>query len=52
MFISLCSLHYVLVVLTLFPRAVYKASFFPASSPTFVGGVFDDSYLNGSELES
>jgi hypothetical protein len=25
---------------------VYKGSFFPASSPTFVvGGVFDDSYL-------
>jgi hypothetical protein len=36
-----------------FTLAVYKSSFFPTSSPTHVvGGVFDDSYSNGGEVES
>jgi hypothetical protein len=36
-----------------FPPAVYEGSFFPTSLPTFVvGGVFDDSYSNKSEVES
>jgi hypothetical protein len=32
---------------------VYKGSFFPATSSTFgVGGIFDVSYFNRSEVES
>jgi type IV secretory pathway TrbL component len=32
---------------------VYESSFFPTSSPTFVGGgVFDDGYSNRGEVES
>jgi hypothetical protein len=27
-----------------FPPAVYEGSFFPTSSPTFVGGVLDDTH--------
>jgi hypothetical protein len=35
-----------------FPPAVYKGSFFPTSSPTHVGGVFDDGYFNRGKVES
>jgi hypothetical protein len=31
---------------------VYEGSFFPTSSPIFVGGVLDASYSNRSEVES
>jgi hypothetical protein len=34
------------------PPAVYKGSFFPTSSPTHVGCVFDDGYSNRGEVKS
>jgi hypothetical protein len=40
------------VVLAYIPTTVYEGSFSPASSPTFVGGVFDDGYSNRVEMES
>jgi hypothetical protein len=31
---------------------VYESSFFPISSPTHVGGVFDGGYSKGGEVDS
>jgi hypothetical protein len=48
-FSFLRSLHTVFIY---FLPEVYADSFFPAASPTIVGGVLDGSYSNRSEVES